>query len=298
MPANPIKDQFLSTLRVAMEQNGVEGAPEEKAKEYANANRYKNMVSARSGNNIRFTDNTPLSENYGDALSKVIRFYQDEFNMTPHTDVVSDLNDLSYSTEGITWLGDRDGEGQRLVNFRNLRKEDELRAARDAKRSTAEGWSVKNSGDIKHVPVHEFGHVIADMLFPSNDSKRNESIQKLYVDALKDAGFSVSKGGDLNKQAYDIVKNMSEYAASTGEYYPLPPSKNNEYGAADGHEVIAEALSDYYYNRGNAADISKAIVKRLKNHGAMYGLTKAGGVDTSGNSKKFVNNLRRYSVIQ
>lgn len=257
----------------------------------------KNFLNARSGNNVRFTDGVEISENYKNSLADVIKFYQDEFKITPHANVKSNPNDLGFSTQAVTWLDDRDGTGQREVNFRNLRESDEERATRGAKNDTNRGWSVANSGDISHVPVHEFGHVVADMLFPRNEKgERNKNLQQLYIDSLKDAGFSVEKGGDLNKQANDILNNMSGYAAATGLHYMPAPFKNDSTNIADEHEVVAEALSDYYYNRDKATDLSKAIVKRIKNKGAMYGMKKAGGLKNQNES--FVQNLRRYRVIQ
>ena len=257
----------------------------------------KNYLRAISGDNTRLIDDTELSENYKNTLSDVIKFYKNEFGFTPHADVYSDPSELG-SAKAITYLGDTK-TGPRMINFERLRPEDEESALREAKWDAEDGWSVKNSGDIKHVPVHEFGHVMADMLFPySTKTGDNKNLKKLYVDALKDAGFSVEKGGDLNKQANDILNNMSGYAASTGMYYLPAPFKEDGVDIADEHEVVAEALADYYYNRDKATDLSKAIVKRLKKSGATYGLRQAGGVDTTGNAKNFLENLRRYNVIQ
>lgn len=257
----------------------------------------KNYLRAVSGDNTRLIDDTELSENYKNALSDVIKFYKNEFGFTPHADVYSDPSDLGHA-KAITYFGDTK-TGPRMINFERLRPEDEGPALREATWDAEGGWSVKNSGDIKHVPVHEFGHVVADMLFPySTKTGENKNLKKLYVDSLKDAGFSVEKGGDLNKQANDILNNMSGYAASTGMYYLPAPFKEDGVDIASEHEVVAEALADYYYNRDKATDLSKAIVKRLKKSGATYGLKQAGGVDTTGNAKNFLENLRRYNVVQ
>lgn len=259
----------------------------------------KNYLQMISGGNTRFVDDTELSENYKNALSDVIKFYKNEFGFTPHADVYSDPSDFTYE-KAVTYLGDTK-TGPRMINFERLRPEDEEPALREAQWDAEGGWSVKNSGDIKHVPLHEFGHVVADMLFPySTVNGENKNLKKLYVDSLKDAGFSVEKGGDLNKQANDILDNMSGYAASTGRHFLPTPYRFGQRGTniASEHEVVAEALADYYYNRDKATDLSKAIVKRLKKSGATYGLRQAGGVDTTGKKRNFLENLRRYNVIQ
>lgn len=288
-------DRSADGFQVAYNNPSDQKAPVESSDSKARKN-YLRMIS---GDNTRFVDDTELSENYKNALSDVIKFYKNEFGFTPHADVYSDPSDLGYA-KAVTYLGDTK-TGPRMINFERLRPEDEEPALREAQWDAEDGWSVKNSGDIKHVPMHEFGHVVADMLFPYSPTKgENKNLKKLYVDSLKDAGFSVEKGGDLNKQANDILDNMSRYAASTGRYSLPTPYKSGQSGTriASEHEVVAEALSDYYYNRDKATDLSKAIVKRLKKSGATYGLRQAGGIDTTGKKQNFLENLRRYNVIQ
>ena len=237
----------------------------------------QNEISAGSGGNVTWV--TPvLSKNYADTLNDAIRFYQNEFKITPHAMVYSDWEELNQApgyTTGITFPADK--TGQSPVNLRYMDEWGEKEGEQIAKESEAEHWHPKNAKTIGDTPIHEFGHVLHDMLFPYEDTSSNKSdmtYRNLTVDALTDLGVQ------NNDEAMEKVGEISEYA------------KDNP------AETIAEALVDYYYNRNHSADLSKAIVKRLKSNSSTYGLRQAGGFDMDPSADNFIKNLRRYRVIQ
>lgn len=280
----------------------------------------RNAVNARSGGNVKVTNDVDLSNNYRDALNDAIGFYQKEFKMTPHADLYNDQVIASQGALGVTKIIP-DDTGQHAIDLLNLTERDE-RYAKDKDQSDRDrGWAPKNSGDISHVPVHELGHALFTTLFePDNKApKDNVAIKsyldadKIYSDALKDVGVDLAaieklptgtksdhdRVEKIKSKAHDKVKEISGYASSMGENFAaIPPTKSSLRYADDPHEVIAESLADYYYNRDKAADLSKAIVKRLKRDSSTYGLKQAGGVGTGSDTNRFVKNLRRYKAIQ
>lgn len=280
----------------------------------------RNAVNARSGGNVKVTNDVNLSNNYRDALNDAIGFYQKEFKMTPHADLYNDPVIAYRGDLGVTKVIP-DDTGQHGVDLLYLTEGDE-RAAKEKDQSDRDkGWGPKNSGDISHVPVHELGHALFTTLFePDNKAPKDNAVNKsyldadkIYSDALKDVGVDLSaieklpsgnkashdRAEKIKSKAHDKVKEISGYASMGGENFVATPPVNSLLRYADNpHEVIAEALSDYYYNRGKAADLSKAIVKRLKRDSSTYGLKQAGGVGTGSDTNKFVKNLRRYKAIQ
>lgn len=246
--------------------------------ELINSPRRQKEISARSGGNIKFDNTNPqenyanrLSPNYATALNNIIKFYQDEFKVTPRATIGSDWDKISNdNTEGLAF-SNSDKTGQYEVQVKGLDAPYERRARGIASDSEKAGWSVKGSGgNLDNVPTHELGHVLTFQLFPDN-----KDTEKLYKDSLKDLGVS------NDKAAAEAVSKISNYAKEGGI-----------------HETIAEALTDYYYNRDKSAPLSQAIVRRLKSSGSTYGLRQSGGVDTNRSADNFFKNLRRYNVIQ
>lgn len=304
--------EFNDRLRGAMTDRGGYRSASTNTPKADNSLNRQNQVVARSGGNIGFMGDTGLSENYKNALNNAIKFYQGEFKVTPNA-LISDMTDAPVSASGITYLYDVSNDGKRRVELRRLKETDEEEALRHAQHDVKSGWSAKNSGDIAHVPVHELGHVLADMFLPynkdtsSNSVNRNDehswkAMRELYNDALKDVGVdttakTVEEKTAKKRDALNKVREIAGYAAAAGED-EFKLGNKVALSDPDQYEVIAEALSDYYYNRDGAAPLSKAIVKRLKNKGAMYGIQRTGGVDLNSSSKNFIKNLRRYSAIQ
>lgn len=229
-------------------------------------------VTARSGKNITMGDNivpiTGVGNKYGKVLKDAIKFYQDEFKVTPRANIIFDpdeLGEIDALGAASPW---KNISGQHIVDLLNLSDEDAAADQNYAKISAETGWHPKGSGTIAHTPVHELGHVLTFQLFPSEDD-----VYKLYEDSINDISD---------------WKNVDERAKKTTEI--------SEYANSSPYETVAEALVDYYHNRENSAQLSKAIVKRLKNKGSLYGLTQSGGVRTP--NETFAQNLRRYQAIQ
>lgn len=278
------------------------------------ATQTQQRVVGRSGNNISFDGNTGLSDNYANALNDIVKFYQSEFKLTPNAKISNTSTEKS-APLGITYYYGLDKNGNRRVGLRNLTAADEATASESALEDSNRGYSAKNPGSIAQVPVHELGHVITDMLFPyqkdtsSNSENRNDdyslnSLRNLYMDSLKDVGVDLTANTSAEKtakkeKALEKVNEISGYAAAQGKQ-KFRLKSNNEMALSDPdqYEVIAEALSDYYFNRDKAAPLSKAIVKRLKTKGTTYGLKRSGGFDLNTNSDNFIKNLRRYNAIQ
>lgn len=280
----------------------------------------RNAVNARSGGNVKVADDVDLSNNYRNALNDAIGFYQKEFKMTPHADLYNDPVIASQGSLGVTKIIP-DDTGQHAIDLLHLTKRDERSAKAKDQSDRDRGWGPKNSGDISHVPVHELGHALFTTLFePDNKATENDAAmksyldaRKIYTDALKDIGVDLSdikklpagtkashdRVEKIKSKAHDKVKEISGYASSAGEnFVAIPPTKSSLRYYDDPHEIVAESLADYYYNRDKAADLSKAIVKRLKRDSSTYGLRQAGGVGTGSDANKFVKNLRRYKAIQ
>lgn len=290
-------EKFVNTLR-----NLTKSTPEEIA-EFAAAPKRQEQVTARSGQNIQFPQgNIEMSDNYRKAMLDAVKFYQGEFGLTPHADINYDpdwlMEEFGDTVLGAT-LWSQKPSGQYDVILRDFTKGDEPRAEEISSADEKTKWGAKGSGNISHVPVHELGHVLYSTLFPvENTSAKSEdpfkshteNLAKLVNASLKDVGaddgaVSVDSEGGVryNEAATNKITEVSGYANA---------------GGLD--EVIAESLSDYYYNRDNAADLSKAIVRRLKSSGRTYGLRQMGSVDLSPTqgADDFVRNFRRYRVIQ
>lgn len=281
-----IVEQFIQNIR------GLSQKSPEELQEMAASQERREAINARSGDNIRFYDGTELSDNYKNTLMDAIKFYQDEFKVTPHATIGSDPDylDRRYGSNvaGTASLLGGDDFGQHEVNLRNLKQSQEEAATLSAQRSTKHEWWPKNSGDISAVPIHELGHVLFETIFPGVDtSSTRQGIYEdgefypvladdIYFNALGDLGVN---DGDT-KKAVEKTKEISRYANTNPD------------------ETIAEALVDYYYNRNNAADLSKAIINRLKSAGSMYGIKQTGGFDLDRSARNFIKNLRRYRVIQ
>lgn len=263
--------------------------------EFMDAQKRQKDVTAKSRGNVKF-DNSyrewdkynsehGLSSNFADTLKDAIGYYQKEFKVTPRATISSAWEDMPYGVEGMAFDKPND-EGNFAVNLRNLRDHNEEEAIDTASDAESRGWWAKGyGGNLSGVPTHELGHVLTFQLFPNY-----ESVAKLYKDSLKDMGIDYDPNNrrDVLKAAKK-AKEISGYAAASNVRPPYAPW-NDEY------ETIAEALADYYYNRDNAADFSKAIVKRMKSKGATYGLEQVGGI--GGKNETFKQNLRRYNVLQ
>ena len=259
-------------------------------------NRQKDVINKSRGNvkfdnslnNMsydRFTSEHGLSENFANTLKDALGYYQNEFKVTPRATLKSRWFDLYDGVEGMAF-DIPDEEGNFSVNLRNLRDHTEQDAIDTANEAEAEGWWAKGyGGNLSGVPTHELGHVLTFQLFPNYDK-----VQKLYKDAMKDVGVDWDpKNQKSVLKAASKAKEISGYAAASNAIPPESPW-NDEY------ETIAEALADYYYNRENSADLTKAIVKRMKSKGSMYGLEQTGGIANKGET--FKQNLRRYNVVQ
>lgn len=259
-------DSFISSLRnVSSYISPLNDSERKTAKK-------QQEVSARSGNNITMGAKerpmTGIGDKYTEVLKDAIKFYQGEFKVTPRANIISSPERLRRNVLGFTNM--YNGKtGQYIVNLRNITDEDADYAREVANIAESIGWTPKNTHNISHTPVHELGHVLTYQLFPDE-----KSVYKLYMDSLKDIGADLTSPSDIKAK----TKEVSEYATS------------NPY------EAVAESLVDYYSNRGKASRLSKAITKRMKNKGAMYGLTQSGGVADRGET--FAQNLRRYSAIQ
>lgn len=253
-------------------------------------------ITARTGNNVsfdssynndwnRYTAINGLSDNFANALKDALGYYKKEFKINPRANIYSDWENMYDGVEGMAYeLPNKKGNYD--VNLRHVREHNERDASQTAAKAEQEGWWAKGyGGNLNGVPTHELGHVLTFQLFPDYDKVKN-----LYTDAMKDVGVEYDpKSQKSVLQAAKKAKEISGYAAASNALPPYAPW-NDEY------ETIAEALTDYYYNRDKAADLSKAIVKRMKSKGATYGLEQAGGV--AGPNETFMQNLRRYSAIQ
>ena len=267
-------------------------------------------VSNKSGKNVRFEGNVNLSDNYKNSLNDIVKFYQKEFKITPHatihpfSDMMDEDEDDYEDTLGLAET-EPDKMGQLGVGLRYLDTKGEPKAKAIAKDDVEVGWHPKNSGTINQTPTHELGHALFGTLFPDKNTSSNAKkvdIYKngkkdkrlygafdLYYDSLNDLGIS-----DLSADKDKVIKEtgkISDYAIG---------STVDKQGRSiiDPHEVIAESLVDYYYNRKKAAPLSQAIVKRLKNSGGLYRFEQAGGIDLAPTNDSFIKNLRRYNVVQ
>lgn len=295
----------------------------------ASAAQNRNAVSARSGGNVQVSKDVNLSDNYKNSVNNAVKFYQKEFKMTPHVNLYNDPDALGDASLGATDVLQNKG-GQYNVDVRYADKSGEKENAAIMQDAERRKWTPKNAVGLEHVPVHEFGHALMNTLFDTKvaqgegSSKKDLSkayeqseynADKLYKDALKDIGVNLkdaeryplknkTDSSMLKKtisDAHKKVKEISGYASAGGKNIVALDSDEKVspfYSSDNPHEVIAESLADYYYNRDKAADLSKAIVKRLKKDSSTYGLRQAGGVGTGSDANKFVKNLRRYKAIQ
>lgn len=232
----------------------------------------QNDVSARSGNNITMGDRTvPITgvgDKYGKVIKDAIKFYQDEFHVTPRANIYSDPDQFGPNILGAA-KPVTDDRGQYDVNLVHLWDADAENGEAIAKSAEQDGHHPKGTGTLAQTPVHELGHVLSFQLFPSK-----KDIYKLYVDSLRDIGTDLTSRDET-------VKNTT---------------KVSKYANADPYEAIAESLTDYYHNRDKSSPLARAVAKRMKNKGAMYGLTQSGGIGNP--NETFTQNLRRYSAIQ
>lgn len=277
-----IVEQFIQNIR------GLSQKSPEELQEMAASQEHKKAIDARSGDNIRFYEGTNPGKEYSDVLSDAIKFYQAEFKMTPHA-IIDNSPELLPSDNilGATTIFP-DIEGQYSINFRHLSGKDAKEGEEVAKIGEVTGSHPKNSGDIRNTPIHELGHALFGTLFPPDDTSSTRKgeyyegefypvlADDLYWDALNDIGV---EDDDIEKQE-EKTREISGYAWTN-------PA-----------ETVAESLVDYYYNRDEAAPLSKAIINRLKSAGSMYGIKQTGGFDLDPSATNFMKNLRRYRVIQ
>ena len=245
----------------------------------------KEQIEASSGDNVKFYDGTEPSDNYKAMLSDAVKFYQQEFNMTPRVNIANDPEALPDENVSGTTSVYPDYAGQYDVNLRYLTKEGEKEEEEISRLGEATGFHPKNSGHVGSIPVHELGHALFGTLFPRDDTSSNREGEyyegkfyptiedDVYYKALED--LKVSEDKDKEK-----TEEISGYA------YDNPA------------EAVAESLVDYYYNRDKAAPLSRAIIRRLKSAGATYATRQAGGFDLDPSASNFVKNLRRYRAIQ
>lgn len=277
-----IVEQFIQNIREMAQKS-----PEE-LQEMAASQERKKAINARSGDNIRFYGGTNPGKEYSDVLSDAIKFYQTEFKMTPHATIANDPDVLrNDNVLGATTVYP-DETGQYSIDFRHLSDKDVKEGEEAAKIGEATGSHPKNSGDIRNTPIHELGHALFGTLFPPDDTSSNRKgeyyegefypvlADDLYWDALNDIGV---EDDDVEKQE-EKTREISGYAW------------------ANPAETVAESLVDYYYNRNEAAPLSRAIINRLKSAGSMYGIRQTGGFDLDSSADNFMRNLRRYKVIQ
>lgn len=263
--------------------------------EAQNAPRREGQIVARSGGNIQFPYSTGISQNYKDALMNAINFFQKEFKATPRSNIHNDTTRLHPDSGGATNIL-KDETGNYNVNFRWLTRGDEAAARQSVEDTTSRGWAPKNS-DIQHVPVHELGHALFLTLFPNYDTSSNaddygheQAGKKRFSDPIEyDMEVMIQKS---QKLVNDALKDMRSRKGWQDEAKEI-----STYATASPQEAIAESLADYYFNRDKAAPLSRAIVKRLKSKGGMYGINQTGGVNTV-RSTNFQDNLRRYSPLK
>lgn len=277
-----ILEQFIQNIR------GITQTSPEELQEMAASQERKKAINARSGDNIRFYEGTDPGKEYSDVLADAIKFYQTEFKMTPHATIANDPDALWNDNVLGTATTHPDETGQHSINFRHLSDKDVKEGEEVAKIGEAIGFHPKNSGDIGTTPVHELGHALFGTLFPPDDTSSTRKgeyyegefypmlADDLYWDALNDIGV----GDD------DIEKQREKTEEISGYAWTNPA------------ETVAESLTDYYYNRDEAAPLSKAIINRLKSAGSMYGIKQTGGIDLDPSATNFIRNLRRYKVIQ
>ena len=291
-------EEFINTLR-----NLTKSTPEEIA-EFAASPERRGKIEGASGGNIKVNKNMVPSENYTNALVDAIRFYRNEFGVTPHANIAYDpdwlIEKFGYNIGGVT-IPREDSNGNLDVVLRDITKKDE---AEDIQNQEPGAWShfhPNNSVDIANAPTHELGHVLYYTLFPEVDTSSNSFARTIGLrDKLTDGDAKLK----ILKDALDSIGATSENDREAAE------KAISEYAMRNADETIAEALTDYYYNRDDAADLSKAIVGKLKNASSAYYLKRTGGVDLAPHSegtapkfystqaKNFYKNLRRFSPIQ
>lgn len=291
-------EEFINTLR-----NLTKSTPEEIA-EFAAASKRRGEIEGASGGNIKVNKNAEPSENYTNALVDAIRFYRNEFGMTPHTNISYDpdwlVEKYGYGVGGVT-LPREDSNGNLDIVLRRITKADETGDIQAQEPGSWSHYHPNNSVDIANVPTHELGHALYYTLFPGVDTSSNSFARTIGLsDKLSDGDAKLK----ILKDALDSIGATSENDRETAK------KAISGYAMENADETIAEALTDYYYNRDDAADLSKAIVGKLKNASSTYYLKRTGGVDLaphnegtvpefySTQAKNFYKNLRRFSPIQ
>ena len=302
--------KFIDDLRALMSMN------EDQLAEVASSPDRRKAIEAVSGGNVNVGNATYLSDSYKNALTDAIRFYQNEFKVSPHANVRSfvdsftpdELGDIDPRTRGMTTVNP-DRTGQHDIALDDLTSGNEEKAEEETAEASETGWHPKNSIGIANVPVHEFGHAIAGMLFEDNAnedrklsgySEKNDQT-KVVKDALRDIGADVSDEGIEISSFGPFKEGLSRHTKKLSKNYDIARDAVKEisdYALTNPAEAIAESLVDYYYNRDNAASLSKAIVNRLKSEGSMYGIKQTGAVDLAPSADNLLSNLRRYRVIQ
>lgn len=240
------------------------------------------QIENRSGGNIVFprSNSTEISDNYKNTLMDAIKFYQGEFKVTPKANIYNDPTVFDEKTEGFTETLPQNN-GRYNVVLKSLSEGDEKRAAE----ITPDG--------IGYVPTHELGHVLYNTLFPVYSTDSSD---------IPNGNTAVSKG-ELGRGQEHYLKAMqlvqdSAKDVGANKTWKDEAKKITGYAASNAYETVAEALADYYYRKDKSAPLSRAIVKRLKSKGNMYGINQTGGVDLTPTSYSFFKNLRKYSPLK
>ena len=242
------------------------------------------QVTNRSGGNINFPGKSAnISENYKNAFMDAIKFYQGEFKVTPHADIHHDPTQFGEKGGGYTLI-EPNNNGQHDIILRDMAESDEKRA----KKMTPEG--------IDYVPTHELGHALFNTLFPSYDTSSSaitEGNSPLQSTSSTGRPRVEKNRANTLSLVQDAMKDMG-----TKNTWVEEAKKITDYATKGPEETIAEALTDYYYHKNEAAPLSKAIVNRLKSKGALYGINQTGGVDLSPTQYSFFKNMRKYSPLK
>ena len=242
------------------------------------------QITNRSGGNINFPGKSAeISDNYKNAFMDAIKFYQGEFNVTPHADIYHDPTLFDEKGGGLTLI-EPNNNGQHDVVLRDMTESDEKRA----KKMTPDG--------IGYVPTHELGHALFNTLFPSYDTSSN-SIPEGNSPLQQTSSTGNPQTEKNRANTLNLVKDAMKDMKTKKTWFE-EAEKITDYATKGPAETIAEALTDYYYHRDEAAPLSKAIVNRLKSKGALYGINQTGGVDLAPTQYGFFKNMRKYSPLK
>lgn len=276
-------------------------------------------IEARSGGNIsaRSGPATPIYDGeHTKALNDITKFYQKEFKVTPRATIYNSPEKLDFLAAGATSiaLNHNAQHDVNLLNTNHINQTPYQKWIEEYMDGDAGQYHPKNAIGVATTPVHELGHAVALQLFEDTYQDSNKDMKEseengwsfsgtdqgqLVKDSLKDIGI------EEMVTSWDVDKN-GNYRRTSDSYYSgkaeKEVSKISEYALSDPLETVAEALTDYYYNRNSAAPLSKAIVNRLKRKGQMYGVNQSGGISLTKRRRdattEFMRNLRRYSAIQ